>query len=100
MPEATEAQNAESDAFSPPITPLLSNTLIRPLTCIRICVVPTSPMVSGGMKPESPVTVEIPRKVVPTVCGRFGGPTTDVIGDSGIGGQCDIGSGALGSGLS
>src|SRR5262245_47605761 len=98
---ATELQNVPSETLSGPKVPVFVKTLIRPLTCMRICVGPTSPMLSGGMNPDSELPT--PLKLTPIVCGAMGTGGADcevAAASSGIGGQCESGGGAFGSGSS
>ena len=64
-PPRTELKNVSRSALRPPRLPALSNTLIRPLMYTRTWVGPTSPVLSGGMNPDSESWA--PRKLVPTV---------------------------------
>src|SRR5205085_8117533 len=64
----TVLKNVLVDVFSAPTTPFLSKTLMRPLTKTRTCVGLTSPMVSGGMNPDSPSVA--PRKLPTTGWGE------------------------------
>src|ERR1051325_6064666 len=66
----TEVKNVFVLAFRPPSVPLLSKTLMRPLRKTTIWVGLTSPIVSGGMKPDSLSCA--PRKLRPTGWGERG----------------------------
>src|SRR5439155_1737137 len=96
----TEVQKVTSSVSSAPsATPAFVKVLIRPLTWTRIWVGPTSPMLSGGMNPDS--TTPTALKLVPTVCGRSGEPLafevdSGVDTDESMGGQWDAAA-ALGS---
>src|SRR5262245_31451294 len=59
----TELKNALVVVLRPPTAPDLSKTLMRPLAAARICVLLTSPLLSGGTKPDSPRVAA--RKLVP-----------------------------------
>ena len=69
VPFETLVQKVVSETFMAPRTPVLSNTLKRPLAATSTCVGPTSPMLSGGMLPDS-LNVgglrKMPRKLAPT----------------------------------
>src|SRR5713226_9175521 len=76
-PLRTELKNPSVLALRPPWVPLLSKTLMRPLIVTRIWAGPTSPMLSGGMKKASESWA--PRKLVPIVCGLYGGAATTAV---------------------
>src|SRR5262245_21309517 len=69
VPEAlrTEVQDVLVVVFSAPSAPVLSKTLTRPFRHMSTCVGLTSPIVSGGMNPESLSTA--PKKLRVTGCG-------------------------------
>src|SRR5205809_1961389 len=102
-PPVTEAKKLPSVTLSPPRTPDLSNTLMRPLAAARICVGPTSPTLSGGMNWDScGASSEIALKLIPTVWGASGvrSPDAGAVAWSGAtvpgfgGGHCDTGGAA------
>src|SRR2546425_13115739 len=68
---STDAKKTPVSALRGPGAPVLSKTLIRPLAMAMIWVGPTSPMLSGGMKRDSPggLVDVIARKFTPGIWG-------------------------------